>query len=77
MRIRTAKQVVGPIPSEKIATIRTTSSTEEVIVHVSQIDPKGIEVGLITQRGNEFLVELPRESLAGHWRVWVPKSAVD
>jgi hypothetical protein len=74
MRIRTAKQVAGPIPSEKVVTIWTTSSTEEVIVHASQLDPKGIEVGLIAQRGNELLIELPRETFSGRWRVWVPKS---
>jgi hypothetical protein len=76
MRIRTEKQEAGPIPSEKVVAIRTTGGTEEVIVHSSQVDANGVEVGLVGQRGDDLLVELPRETLSGRWRVWVPKSAV-
>jgi hypothetical protein len=76
MRIRTEKQEAGPIPSEKVVAIQTISGTEEVIVHSSQVDAKGVEVGFIGQKGDDFLVELPRETLSGRWRVWVPKSAV-
>jgi hypothetical protein len=76
MHLRTAEQVAGPLPSERVATIRTTRGSEELIVHASQIGLQGIEVGLIAQSGQEALVELPRETLSGHWRVWVPKSGV-
>ena len=76
MRVRTEKQEAGPIPSERVVAIRTVTGTEEVIVHSSQVDANGVEVGFIGQRGDEFLVELPRETLTGRWRVWVPKSAV-
>lgn len=47
-----------------------------VIVHSSEVDGSGAEVGFIGQREEEVLVELPRETLRGRWRVWVPKSAV-
>jgi hypothetical protein len=77
MRLRTAEQSAGPVPSEKVVTIRTARGSEELIVHASQIAPNGIEVGLIAQSGNEVLIELPRETLSGRWRVWVPKSAVE
>ncbi len=77
MRVKTERQEAGPIPSETVVAIRTTSgSTEEAIVHVSQVDDSGVEVGFIEQRGDEVLVELPRETLRGRWRLWVPKSAV-
>jgi hypothetical protein len=76
MHLRTAEQIAGPVPFEKVVTIRTASGSEELIVHTSQISSNGIEVGLIAQSGDEVLVELPRETLLGHWRVWVPKSAV-
>ncbi len=76
MHLRTAEQIAGPVPFEKVVTIRTASGSEELIVHISQIDRNGIEVGLIAQSGDELLVELPRETLSGRWRVWVPKSAV-
>jgi hypothetical protein len=69
------RQEAGPIPSETMVAIRTTSgSTEEAIVDSSQVDATGVEVGFIGQREDE--VELPREILRGRWRLWVPKSAV-
>jgi hypothetical protein len=76
MRIRTEKQEAGSIPSEKVVAIRTIGGTEEVIVHSSQVDANGVEVGLVGQKGDDLLVELPRETLSGRWRVWVPRSAV-
>jgi hypothetical protein len=77
MRVRTERQEAGPIPSETVVEIRTvTGSTEEVIVDSSQVDASGVEVGFIGQRGDEVLVELPRETLKGRWRLWVPKSTV-
>ena len=78
MRVKRERQEAGPIPSETVVAIRTTSgSTEEAIVDSSQIDATSVEVGFIGQRGDEVLVELPRETLRGRWRLWVPKSTVD
>lgn len=77
MRVKTERQEAGPIPSEVVVALRTTSgSTKEAIVHVSQVDDGSVEVGFIEQTGNEVFVELPRETLRGRWRLWVPKSAV-
>jgi hypothetical protein len=77
MRVRTERQEAGPIPSETVVAIRTvTGSTEEVIVDASQVDENGVEVGFIGQKGEDILVQLPRETLRGRWRLWVPKSAV-
>jgi hypothetical protein len=77
VRVKTERQEAGPIPSETVVAIRTTSgSTEETIVDSSQVDATGVEVGFIGQKGDEVLVELPRETLRGRWRLWVPRSAV-
>jgi hypothetical protein len=77
MRVKTERQEAGPIPSETVVAIRTTSgSVEEAIVDVTQVDANSVEVGFIEQRGNDVLVELPRETLRGRWRLWVPRSAV-
>ena len=77
MRVQTERQGVGPIPSETVVGLRSTGgSTKEAIVHASQVDGSCVEVGYIEQRGNEVLVELPREALRGRWRLWVRKSAV-
>ena len=43
---------------------------------LSQVDERSLEAAYIGERAGLLLVELPRESLSGRWRVWVPKSAV-
>jgi hypothetical protein len=45
MRVRTERQEAGPIPSETVVAIRTVTGIEEVIVHASQVDANGVEVG--------------------------------
>ena len=76
MRVRTAEQIAGPIPSERVVTIQTARGIEQMIVHASQVDASGVEIGVVARKGNEILIELPRETLSGRWRLWVPRSAV-
>jgi len=76
MRVKYTYRTAGSIPSEALVEIPTTSGSEEVIVHVSQVDDTSVEVGFIGRRDKTVLVELPRESMTGRWRVWVPESEV-
>ena len=77
MRIKFKSRQEGPIPLEAVVTISTARGrTEDVIVHRSQIDERSVEVDYIGERDGLLLIELPRQSMSGHWRVWVPKSAV-
>lgn len=73
MLLRIDDAVDGDAPSERIARIPTIEGPEEVAVHRSQIQGNQIEVGYIGQKpnGEVVLVELPRETLRGKWRVWV------
>jgi hypothetical protein len=75
VRIRVTHTENGPIPSEKVVTIPTTTGTEEVVVHKSQVTAEGVEAGFIGEEGDRMLVELPRETVSGRWRVWIPKTA--
>jgi hypothetical protein len=75
VRIRVTHTENGPIPSEKVVTIPTTTGTEEVVVHKSQVTDDGVEAGFIGEEGDRMLVELPRETVSGRWRVWIPKTA--
>jgi hypothetical protein len=62
----------GAVPSEAVVTIDTLEGREEVIVHSSQIKGNSVEVGVIGKTDDKrVLVELPRETLKGKWRVWV------
>jgi len=77
MRIKFKSRREGPVPMEAVVTISTARGrNEEVIVHRSQIDERGIEVDYIGERDGLLLVELPRQSMSGDQRVWVPKSVV-
>ncbi len=76
LRIKFTHRESGPIPSETVVTIPTTTGTEEVVVHTSQATEEGVEAGFIGEEGDRVLVELPRETVSGRWRVWVPRAAV-
>jgi hypothetical protein len=75
MRIRIDKRREGSIPSETVVAISTVSGVEEVVVHSSQADANSVEVGFISEKEGRYLIELPRETFSGRWRIWVPKSA--
>jgi hypothetical protein len=69
----------GPGPSEKIVSIGTTNDRPELLIVSSKIiSADAIDVGspLIVD-GDQVLIELPRESTSGRWRIWVPKSEID
>ncbi|HEX3881232.1 MAG TPA: hypothetical protein VHW66_01105 [Stellaceae bacterium] len=76
LRIKITHKEDGPIPSEAVVTIPTTTGTEEVVVHKSQATDDSVEAGFIGQEGDRVLVELPRETVSGRWRVWVQKDAL-
>ncbi len=76
MRIKITKREEGSIPSETVVTILTTRGPEEVVVHATQASAASVEAGYIGEKDDQVLVELPRETLSGRWRVWVPKTAV-
>jgi hypothetical protein len=69
--------VAGPGPSEKVVGITTSDGSEEVVLHSSALDSQGrLEVGVLGYQNDRALVELPRESASGRWRVWVPTAAL-
>jgi hypothetical protein len=79
MRIKIKGRMQGPVPSEAVVTIPTIGGTvEEVVVHTSQVTGDAVEVGFIGRKAEDdsVLIELPRETVSGRWRLWVPRSAV-
>lgn len=75
-RVRITHREDGPIPSETVVTITTTTGPEEVVVHASQATADTVEAGFIGREGDRVLVELPRETVSGRWRVWIPKDSL-
>ena len=71
-----AKFRAGPIKEERIASIDTASGeVAEVILGASQAVKGGVEaVEICRDEKGRVLVELPRETSSGAWRVWVEPS---
>lgn len=67
----------GPGPSEKVVGIKTADGSEEIVLHTSAlVNHDQFEVGVLGYEKDRALVELPRESASGRWRVWVPAAAL-
>lgn len=67
----------GFIPSEKTVYIkRADGAVEEVTVSKGNLNAGRLEASEIGRTFNKVLVELPRESASGRWRIWVRPSQV-
>jgi hypothetical protein len=63
-------------PSERVVEVDTISGRERLIVDNRAIENSSLSVGSPISHDEDFwLVELPRETMTGSWRVWV-KSAL-
>ena len=78
MFIKCEKQMDGPGPSEAIVAVQTSDGNqEEVVVDVELLRNGYLDVGpVLGNRNGETLIELPRESASGQWRVWVNSSQI-
>ena len=78
MRLRVTRLAEGPGPGEVVVEVTTmTGATEQVIVHVTGMVGDTIDVGYpLASSEEQRLIELPRESVSGKWRLWVPQSAM-
>lgn len=66
----------GQHPSEVVVSVNTADGKqEELIVDRRSLEEGWLRVGypIRSQAGN-FLIELPRETMRGSWRVWVQKN---
>jgi len=71
------KVAKGFIPDEKTVYItRADGALEEVMVSANNLSNGRLEVSEIGRESKKVLVELPRETVSGRWRVWVKQSSV-
>ncbi|MBY5520930.1 hypothetical protein HLI18_12620 [Rhizobium laguerreae] len=77
MKVKVTKIGQGAHPSEVIVAVTTTTGSEKLVVHARSIQDNGLDIGYpINRDNNNLLVELPRETISGAWRIWVPEGAV-
>lgn len=76
MFVRFSLIAEGPGPFESVVGVRRSDgATEEIVLSKRLTDEGAINVGSpLMEKGGNFLVELPRESVSGKWRIWVPRS---
>jgi len=68
----------GQHPSEVVVAVHTADGgTEKLIVDRRSIHDDMLDVGYpVGEDQNRWLIELPRESLRGIWRVWIARNAL-
>lgn len=77
MHLKIEQVSEGLHPNEAVIKVETLEGARHLIVSRRSIDQNRIEVGVIRENDRSFLVELPRETQLGEWRVWVDKRLVD
>jgi len=78
MRLKVEELKEGLHPSEVIVSVKTETGAERLVVSRRSLDRDRLTVGwpLATKEGR-VLVELPRETQSGAWRVWVDEDQLE
>jgi len=77
MRLLVEEVGSGLHPSEAVVIVKTAKGQERLIVSKRSISNGSIEVGWpLREDGDDLLIELPRETQAGAWRVWVNRTQI-
>lgn len=77
MRVKVKEEGDGIHPNEVVVSIPTREGPERLVVHRRSVHDSALEIGYpISEEGAYYLVELPRETMRGLWRVWVAKSSL-
>jgi hypothetical protein len=72
-RIKCEHVMDGPGPQEQVVRVKqATGVYEEVIASRSSISQNMLETSSVLARDDgKVLIELPRESASGKWRLWI------
>jgi hypothetical protein len=77
MRVRVEKVGEGVRPHEIIVSIETLEGPQELMLDERSLQDNSVEIGFpIAQHDKLRLIELPAETAAGTWRVWVQESSL-
>ena len=77
MRVKIEEVGTQQHPSEKVVKVETIEGPEQLVVDRRSIHKHSLDVGYpVSQHNGHFLVELPRETFRGLWRVWVDKQII-
>lgn len=72
MKVKISEVGSGVHPSEVVVAVKTVDGAENLVVSRRSLKAASIEVGYpIRREDDRYLIELPRETSSGSWRVWV------
>jgi hypothetical protein len=69
----------GQHPSEAVVSVTTADGKqEELIVDKRSLEGGSLRIGYpVRSKAGEFLIELPRETMRGSWRIWVRENELE
>jgi hypothetical protein len=77
MRVKVRKIEKGLHPNEVVVEVSTLNGSERLVVDRRAVEANSLSVGSpLREDGGRHLVELPRETTNGLWRVWVESDAL-
>jgi hypothetical protein len=78
-RVKVRTVGVGQHPSEAVVSVKTADGRqEELIVDKRSLEEGWLRIGYpLRSQAGQFLIELPRETMRGSWRVWVREDELD
>ena len=77
MRLKIQEIGNGLHPSEVVVQIQAIEGPEQLVVDRRSIDQGSIDVEYPVRASNgHYLIELPRETTRGAWRLWVAKDMI-
>jgi len=77
MRLTVAEVGNGLHPSEAVVAVKTVDGQERITLSRKSISHGSVEIGWpLRENGDQVLVELPRETQSGAWRVWVSRNQI-
>jgi len=78
-RVKVRTVGVGQHPSEAVVSVNTADGRqEELIVDKRSLEGGSLRIGYpLKKQDGQFLIELPRETMRGSWRVWVRENELE
>src|SRR3954471_14790821 len=78
-RVKVRTVGVGQHPSEAVVSVNTADGKqEELIVDKRSLEEGWLRIGYpLRSNAGQFLIELPRETMRGTWRVWVRQNELE
>ncbi len=78
MKLKVEKVGNGLHHSEVVVSVHTDQGEEGLVIDRRSLHDGFVSVGYpIRSDGDSYPVELPRETYAGNWRVWVDRSQLE